>query len=682
MTVYDLADAEYDYRVEHDGSRQAIEFGDLPSTAAIGFLAKALPHRVAIHCADMTDDERRIVESNLEGGGVDVVFATSTLSAGVHFPLGTAVFHKWKRWDSEQQTHLAIDPSEFHNMAGRVGRMGTNHISGRVLFFPDAGHPPGTYRRLLDPDDMPMMEGRIAPDVFDQLALQLIASTLCQSFEGLVELVCTSFSGQRTKAQSAERFAEWPEGLRTALDTLVAAGLVVEIGDGTLLSTPVGKSVASSGLRPVTAGVFIDHFSQRGQVLADLITYPVQHADLEKFAFLVFAAVFASPAFRPTRGMPPSRFLPWPLEHVIYDASPYAEDLLEPNWFADPISTSSANAVVRWINGAKLSELEAMHSNLRAGMLLEMHRNLNWVLQGVESLLAAATDPRTPEPLRPASLRGQPSLLSSLRKLPRTIGRLRSRIQSGLPDDVLWMVSLNQPGEQYTLTREEMIELRARRYATPELLSLGSPDANSVRCEVFSHAQPAPQVKASWLRDRCRTWKSVQRERAATRHSELAKKCSTPEMVTEYYTSRGTPFETVFENVLAALGVKFEKLDDGSKTGAPDYLVKLRNSPPLVVELKSRDGDGLVGYNLATEVLAASELHGHKDKFCVTLCHPGVDPAVGLEVVGCGRLSVVESCDLGEALLRLCQGFLSQEQLWSWLATPGQALAVDLPFKG
>src|SRR5262249_24510703 len=101
----------------------------------------------------------------------------------------------------------------------------------------------------------------------------------------------------------------------------------------------------------------------------------------------------------------------------------------------------------------------------------------------------------------------------------------------------------------------------------------------------------------------------------------------------------------------------------------------------LVVELKSKEGHNLVDYNKAVEVLAASEVHGHKDSFCVTLCHPGVDPSVSAVVAACERLSVVESSDLAEALLRICEGSLSQKQLWQWLATPGQALGTDLPYR-
>jgi helicase len=217
--------------------------------------------------------------------------------------------------------------------------------------------------------------------------------------------------------------------------------------------------------------------------------------------------------------------------------------------------------------------------------------------------------------------------------------------------------------------------------ATPEVVMLSSLEASAIRLKVFEKSKPSPHAKANWLRDACRDWKSNQRQRAADRHVRRARQCKNVDLVKAFYDSTGTDFESVFEAILTLLEIPYDKLDDKTKTGAPDYLVKLKDSPHLVVELKSKQGNNLVSYNKAVEVLAASEVHGQKDAFCVTLCHRGVDPSVPMVIAACGRLSVVESHDLGEALLRICEGSLTQEQLWQWLASPGQALSADLPYK-
>lgn len=678
--VYDLASLDLDERVGEEGPQLLLDLGDLPDTSANTFLAKALAHRIAIHSTDLTDEERKVVENALLDGQVDVVYATSTLAAGVNFPLGAAVFDKWVRWDSEQRTHIPIDPSEFQNMAGRVGRMGSIHESGKVIFFPETRVFPNSYRQYLQLDLLPPIECRIDETAFDQLNLQLVSTGLCHTRADVAKLICTSFSGLREEDNNLQRFETWPTLLNEAINALIDSGMLVEMLDGRLVSTPVGKAVSQSGFRPISAVILLGYFSRKGQVLVDLLSSPIDENDLRRFAYLIFSACFSCPEFHSYRGVHQSRFLPWPLQDYIFDASEYAEDLLEPNWSADLISVNAAQIALDWINGAKLGEQEKIHGSLRAGMLLEMYRNLGWVLAGIASILSAASDIRVPEPMRPTVLRGRDELLAALRKLPRTITRLGFRVSSGLSDDVLWMNSLNQTGEPFRLTREEILDLKDRGYARPEIVMLGTQEADLIRREVFSKAKPSPHVKANWLRDRCRSWKQDQRTRAADRHRERARGCREVGLVDEFYTSRQDEFEKVFEKVLTHLGIKYEKLDDGSKLGAPDYLINLNNSPPLVFELKSKEGNYLVNYNGATEVLSAAEIHGHKDTFCITLCHPGVDPSVPMSITGSGRLSVVESNDLGEGLLRLCQGRLTQEQLWQWLATPGQALSIDLPY--
>jgi helicase len=243
------------------------------------------------------------------------------------------------------------------------------------------------------------------------------------------------------------------------------------------------------------------------------------------------------------------------------------------------------------------------------------------------------------------------------------------------------MTGLNSSDSEFRLTRLDILALLENDMSTPERVMLGSPDADAIRLRVFEKIKPSPHAKANWLRDTCRTWKSNQRRRASERHQRRAKRCEQADLVKSFYDATGTNFELVFEEILAVLDIHYERLDIKTKTGAPDYAITLRDSPPLIMELKSKEGNNLVRYNDAVEVLAASEVHGYKDAFCVTLCHRGVDPSVPLVITECGRLSVIESHDLGEALLRICEGSLTQQQLWQWLASPGQALSSDLPFK-
>lgn len=680
--TYDMAEEFITAAGRSPRGQMSLAFDGLPETNANTMLSRMLVSRVASHNSDLTDEERRVVEQHLLDGKLDVVFATSTLAAGVNFPLGAAVFAAWHRWDFAARRGVPIEPGEFHNMAGRVGRMGFDHEQGRVIFFASNDAEYRNAREYLNLGNLPALEPRITPEHFEQLTLQLVASGLCSTNEGVEALVCSTFSGLRESDRNTQSFRTWPARLSAAVESLLAAGLLIRSGAGTLSATPVGKAVGLSGLQPATCTQLLAYFVSKVHSLTGCLPTPGAPGDFARLAFLLFSACFSTPEFRPRDGRRPSRLLPFPLQDgYLFDASGFAADLIDPVWQADIMPINAAKLSCDWIDGAEIRALESTLPQLSAGALRDLFRNLAWILQGVAAILTAAADKRVPAALRPKALKLEGVDLAALAKLPRVVRRLSFRVSEGLPDDTLWLTALNLPSGRFHLTRTEILSLRATGFTSPEKAMLGSPEADMARAAAFAKAQPSPQAKANWLRDSVREWKKQQRQRSAERHQRRASRCPQATLVQRYYAAKGTDFETAFEEALTFLKIPFQRLDDRTKTGAPDYLLSLLSSPPLIVELKSREGDKLVDYNKAVEVLAASEVHGHRDTFCVTLCHPGVDPSVPMTIAGCGRLCVVESNDLGEALLRVCDGSLTQEQLWQWLATPGQAQSSDLPFR-
>jgi len=680
--TYELARRFIDEYKKKIQEQLSLAFDGLPVTSANVFLSETLGYRVASHNTDLMDEEREIVEQYLLQDKLDVVFATSTLAAGVNFPLGAAIFARWDRWDSNRRVYVPIETSEFHNMAGRVGRMGFSHDHGRVIFIAQKENDIRIARQYLNLGELPFLKPRVTTDRFNQLALQLVSSGLCQTKSDVERLVCTTLSALREQDRNPKRFQTWPKELTKAINDLVEEGLLFATSTGGLTATAVGKAVGNSGLLPETGVFLLNYVVDKAEGLMKYLPTATTPGDPARLSFVLFSACLSSPEFRAQYGKPPTRFLPFPLDkESLFNADVYRADLVEPVWEADISPINGAKLSQDWIDGVEIRHLESALPYLSAGMLRDMYRNLAWTLQGLASIISAAVDTRVPISGRPKKLRRKDAKLDSLAKLPRVIRRFSFRLAEGLPDSVFWMVDLNSRESKFRLSRNEILLLKAQGLMRPEQVMLGSKEADDIRIRVFEKAKPSPQAKANWLRDSCRNWKLNQRKQAAARQLKRAVFCKTGDLFKVFYDTVGIDFEKAFESILAVLKIKYKRLDDKTKTGAPDYLVQLQDSPPLIIELKSKEGDKLVDYNKAVEVLAASEVHGHKDTFCVTLCHPGIDPSVPLVVAACGRLSVVESTDLGEALLRVCEGSLSQKQLWQWLATPGQALAADLPYR-
>src|SRR5450759_140244 len=400
--TYDLAQQFMDATKSPKKRQLSIAFDDLPETSANTFLAKTLEARVASHNADLTEEERHIVEQHLLTGKLDVVFATSTLAAGVNFPLGAAIFASWTRWNFDLRAHIPIESAEFHNMAGRVGRMGFDHEQGRVIFFAIRESEVRVARGYLNLGELPALEPRVTPERFNQLALQLVASGLCSSRANLETLVCTTFSALREQDRNQKSFALWPAKLTSAVDGLLAEGFLIETSSGKLSATPVGKAVGHSGLLPATSTFLLDYLVRKADTLIQCLPAAGSVGDVPKLAFLLFCACLSSPEFRPHEGTRPTRFLPFPLDKdTLFDADIYSADLVETVWQADKMPVNGAKLSYDWIDGGELRHLEGTLPYLSAGMLLELFRNLGWVLQGISAIVTAASDKRVVSALRP-----------------------------------------------------------------------------------------------------------------------------------------------------------------------------------------------------------------------------------------------------------------------------------------
>ena len=184
-------------------------------------LSVILPQRIAIHCADLVEEDRLMVEHAIKNGGIDLVFATSTLAAGVNFPLGTVIFFSWKRWNSERRTREPISAGEFHNMAGRCGRMGTEHEAGHVIFLADDNYRDGSViNALLDPDRFDRLKSQIHPDHFAPLVLQLTASGVVSDENDALNFFKSTFGASQELQANVADHSHWNSPFQEAVNAL------------------------------------------------------------------------------------------------------------------------------------------------------------------------------------------------------------------------------------------------------------------------------------------------------------------------------------------------------------------------------------------------------------------------------------------------------------------------------
>ena len=98
------------------------------------FDPQELKSGVAAHHAGLLPGYKKLVEELFSKKLVKVVFATSTLSAGINMPAKTVVITSLERPSEGYAEYETISVNEFQQMSGRAGRRGIDKIGNVVLY--------------------------------------------------------------------------------------------------------------------------------------------------------------------------------------------------------------------------------------------------------------------------------------------------------------------------------------------------------------------------------------------------------------------------------------------------------------------------------------------------------------------------------------------------------------------
>lgn len=104
-----------------------------------------LESRVGSHHAGQLPYWKVLIEKCMNSGFLEAMFSTSTVAAGVNFPARTVVLVQSDRFNGREFTELTA--TEFHQMIGRAGRRGKDHI-GFALVIPGRFQDPQLIHEL------------------------------------------------------------------------------------------------------------------------------------------------------------------------------------------------------------------------------------------------------------------------------------------------------------------------------------------------------------------------------------------------------------------------------------------------------------------------------------------------------------------------------------------------------
>ncbi len=101
-----------------------------------------MQHGIAYHCADLSRQERHLIEESVKVGDIKIICATDTLSMGINLPVNNVILTgqkiiSGKTTEKSTTTYCkrALTLSEVENMGGRAGRLNQSIQFGRIIFL-------------------------------------------------------------------------------------------------------------------------------------------------------------------------------------------------------------------------------------------------------------------------------------------------------------------------------------------------------------------------------------------------------------------------------------------------------------------------------------------------------------------------------------------------------------------
>ena len=224
--------------------------------------------RVAAHHAGQLPYWKLLVERLMKGGHLEAIFSTSTVAAGVNFPARTVVILQSDRFNGREFEDLTA--SELHQMLGRAGRRGMDHI-GFAVVVPGPFMDASLISKLLDsPPDPVLSRMRVS----FSMVLNLLLSHTPEDIKDLFERSFAIYQGTPEVSGMERSLTKVKGRLEDRLDT-TRCGSMDSLLDAILRKREIDRSLQSlenqlerdrslfSGLSHIKRGRLFIHSSSK-----------------------------------------------------------------------------------------------------------------------------------------------------------------------------------------------------------------------------------------------------------------------------------------------------------------------------------------------------------------------------------------------------------------------------------
>lgn len=592
--------------------------------------------RVAFHTADLSPQERLVIEKGISDNKFDVCFATSTLAAGVNFPFRTIVFPKLTyQWGDRAGS--MITRSDYRNMSGRAGRLGMHKDGYSVL--PPRNAVERTHANMLVMPENDLLVSQLFNLSLSKTILILVASGIATSQLEIMTFFRNSLYWHQTLERNPRKLAELDSLSVEAIVWLDENKLLRKAGDS-LSITPLGSAAATTGLLPTSVVWFAEFLQARREQLA------------QNFDSIASSLIYAACACDEFRAKRPSRFLPYPAKSQ-YDSVTYwtTQNLLINLDRTDLQLAQCAHAVALYIDG-KAERHISFSTKISSGQISRLALDVAWVLDGIHKL-STVND------------LGIPQASSN------QLAMLARRVRWGAPLQALDVLRVAERHSVPGLGRQRVMGLIAQGTETiHDVLSTAKDKLVSLL---------RSEHRASALLHAAASTAGLSPTRLTSAHLKLGNDLGLEDLIIACNEKLGTEYEDALVALLQReLRWSVTVLDDGARQNVPDLLIQMKDLE-IILECKTcTKSPPLIKKEEAWAVIQKAADYASSMRR-VTLGKPAFDETSKSKAAASKDITLVEHAVFIEGVLRVLSGSLDPREFLVWLSAPGVAEIERIP---
>jgi len=582
---------------------------------------------VAFHSADLTAQERQVIEDGIVNSKIQVCFATSTLAAGVNFPFKTVVFPKISyQWRPDPR----IKKSDYRNMSGRAGRLGM-HDQGFSILLPKN---PVELRHVNDivlPENE-RVNSKLSSISMRKTVLMLVSSKIIETEEQIRDYFENTYFWHQVSEHNPAKLDDILNKASSAITWLHNNNLIVK-ENISLMITPLGKAVSETGLLPSTALNFLSDMAK--------FSDPIEK-NFEEFVTGIVHWICQSPEFN---GEGKTRFLPYPVGNQPVQSNDFlaSKTLISNLDRTQSQLNQCAHAIVLFCSGLEERKIK-FQTNMSSGSVHRTAIDVSWVLDGLQRVLCV------PE-------------LGYSQALTNNLSMLSKRIKWGTTAEALDLITVAQKNNVPGFGRQRALAVIKSGLITFEDI-IAAPIATLI--SVVRNSE-----RADALRTAISGTIGFDVKRYEKTHIQVASELGLGELVKLCYSEFGTKYEEKIKQLLEAeSSLIVRTLDDGKQQNVPDLMISLNNTHVLLECKTAIKKPPLVNKEDAWAVIQKSADYDDSMKR-VTLAKPGFDITSKTKVVAAKDISLIEHSTFIEGALRLLSGNIDSQQFINWLTEPG-----------